>query len=373
MLELRLADDRLTPFVPVRANYIRWMQQLVDTTSARYTDEADQDDSVIGIDIGTGSTAIYALLACRMRPQWRMVGTDIDVTSLTHAAHNVALNDLDDRVKLFETSGDGPLIPLDQIGLRNAHFVVCNPPFYTSTNEMKDALTGRGKSRPPNTICTGSETEMVTDGGDLGFMLRMIKESQELRDRVQWYSAMPGKLDSLCEVVTKLKEVECTNWAIQYLTGEGGRTRRWTIAWSWADLRPPDKLARAQHLRKEVLPFPNEYSIPCGAEGGNLTRAVCEFMEALDIRWLWDESQHAGLGLVYADVWSRSARRLKDKKPVEYAEMLARSATSAPRLVVKIVVASEGIVLRWMRGEDKSLFESFCGTLKRHIDSVTKR
>lgn len=342
------------------------MQQLLDTTSASYIDDYDEYRVVKGVDIGTGASAIYALLACKVRPQWRMIGTDIDVESLTHAARNIASNDLENRIKLVETSREAPLIPLEKLGLDKLDFVLCNPPFYTSAAEMQDSLTGRGKHRPPSTVCTGTETEMVTPGGDGGFVTRIIEESLVLRKRVQWYSAMMGKLDSIYQVIEKLKEVGCSNWATHYLTAEGGKTRRWAVAWSWSDLRPPEHLARALYLRKELLPFPSEYVIAHGLPAERASLIVRDHMEPLDLRWRWDEGQKAGLALITGDVWSRRARRMEEKNPERYQQMVQGPL----QLVTKASSQENSLTVRWVRGNDQVLFEQFCEMLKRKFSEI---
>ncbi len=60
----------------------------------------------------------------------------------------------------------------------------------------------------------------------------MIEESRTLKERVQWYSSMLGKLASVAVVVARLKEVGVTNWAVACLRA-GQKTRRWAVAWSW--------------------------------------------------------------------------------------------------------------------------------------------
>ena len=93
------------------------------------------------------------------------------------------------------------------------------------------------KSQPPSSICTGAPVEMITPGGDAGFVLRMIDESLVLREKVKWYSSMLGKLGSVHVVVARLKEVGVGNWAVALLRA-GRKTRRWTVAWSFGDWRP---------------------------------------------------------------------------------------------------------------------------------------
>ena len=112
---------------------------------------------------------------------------------------------------------------------------MCNPPFYASN---ADLLTSAAeKSRPPNSACTGAEVEMVTPGGEVAFVFRMIEESLTLKERVQWYSSMLGKLSSVNTVTEGLKEKGVDNWAVKEFV-QGGKTRRWGVAWSWGDLRP---------------------------------------------------------------------------------------------------------------------------------------
>jgi 23S rRNA (adenine1618-N6)-methyltransferase len=117
------------------------------------------------------------------------------------------------------------------------------------------------KQRPPFTACTGSRNEMVTAGGEVVFISKMIDESLVLRDRVQWYSSMCGKFSSVEVLVKKLKEKEIENYAVTEFV-QGSKTRRWSIAWSFDDLRPKMSASRGlSSLAKGLLPFPSEYVI----------------------------------------------------------------------------------------------------------------
>ena len=78
---------------------------------------------------------------------------------------------------------------------------------------------------------------MVTTGGEVAFVTRMIEESDVLKDRVQWYTSMLGKLSSVSEVIEQVKKRGVGNWAVAEFV-QGTRTRRWGVAWSWGDMRP---------------------------------------------------------------------------------------------------------------------------------------
>lgn len=166
-----------------------------------------------------------------------MNATDIDPLNFSHALRNVQANGFSPRCHVMKTKPTDPLIPLAALELDHLDFTVCNPPFFTSVDEWKASIAGEGRAKGPSSVCTGAEVEMVTEGGDLGFVLRMVEESRALGKKVAWYTSMLGKLSSTIKLVEKLKEVGCKNWAVCCL-GAQHKTRRWAVGWSWRDLRP---------------------------------------------------------------------------------------------------------------------------------------
>lgn len=112
---------------------------------------------------------------------------------------------------------------------------MCNPPFYTSREEM--AQSSESKSQQPSSVCTGADVEMVTKGGEVAFVTKMIDESLNLRDRIQWYTSMLGKLSSVSVLVEALIKHGNHNYAVTEFV-QGSKTKRWALAWSWGDRRP---------------------------------------------------------------------------------------------------------------------------------------
>ena len=78
---------------------------------------------------------------------------------------------------------------------------------------------------------------MVTDGGEVAFVQRMIDESSKLRTDCHWYTSMLGKLSSVHTLIDKLKGAAVRNWAVKEFV-QGTKTRRWAIAWSFQSARP---------------------------------------------------------------------------------------------------------------------------------------
>ncbi|KAK5116598.1 hypothetical protein LTR85_009223 [Meristemomyces frigidus] len=374
---IELPDDRLCPPVPVRWNYIRWIQELLDATSDTYSDRYDPGREVVGLDIGVGASCIYSLLACSSRPQWRMAGTDIDQHSLEYARKNVEANGMNKRIKLMLSTSDSPLIPLDAMKMEELDFVMTNPPFYSSAEDMQASYTG--KQAPPSAVCTGAENEMICPGGDIGFVTRILEKSLKLRERVQWYTAMLGKMSSLQQVVAKLKEQGITNFAVTCLQA-GHRTKRWAVAWSFQDYRPRNDVARHGELVHAVLPAPTAQTIAVPSmDAKSAGERIDATVRELDVRWQWRPSSSVGLMEAKENVWSRAARRKQkfasagEKEKPKDVTMGSDGADEsgeeedAVGLAVKITCKNEAVELQWMRGSDHVLFTSFCGLLKRAL------
>ncbi|KAK3708033.1 hypothetical protein LTR37_011726 [Vermiconidia calcicola] len=377
---LELPDDRLCPPVPVRWNYVRWIQDLLDTTSDSYSDRYDPERDVLGLDIGVGASAIYPLLATSTRPRWRMAGTDIDQHSLDYARKNVDANRLSKRVKLALSTADAPIVPIDKLAVDELDFVMTNPPFYSSKADMQASYGA--KNQPPSAICTGSENEMICPGGDVGFVSRIIDESLKLRERVQWFTAMLGLLSSLQQIVAKLKEHNVTNFAVTALQA-GHKTKRWAVGWSFQDLRPRNDVARHGELVHAVLPSPTAQTIDVPLMSKEWAgERVDKILKELDVRWQWRPAMSTGVLEARENMWSRAARRRKKFDPLKQGSKQVsmveggddESEEEEPvALAVKIVCAKEVVEVRWLRGTDYILFTSFCGMLKTGLAASCDR
>ncbi|PVH88060.1 DUF890 domain protein [Cadophora sp. DSE1049] len=369
-LKISLPPDRLCPPIPNRLNYILWIQSLLDSTSDSYRDTYDVEREVLGLDIGTGASCIYPLLGCAQRPKWRFAATDIDEKSLQFAKQNVQDNGLQSRIKLLQSQPEEPLLPLDKMGFESIDFSMCNPPFYTSTSEMLSSAAL--KQRPPFTACTGSANEMVTLGGEVSFITRMIDESLILKDRVQWYTSMLGKFSSIEPLVKKLREKGVDNYAVTEFV-QGSKTRRWGLAWSFEDLRPSMQVARSVgSLQKALLPFPGEYLTASNNNQTEVGELVNETLSQLPLKWMWKSKLSIGIGFSDKAVWSRVARRHvsqgqdgamkddEDEGDMAFGFKIQVEANPGG-------VAGSRITIRWLKGHDRVLFESFCGMLKRKV------
>jgi 23S rRNA (adenine1618-N6)-methyltransferase len=270
-IDLVLPEDRLCPPVPNRLNYVRWIKELLDASSdgrQSHSDDSNSDtDTVLGVDIGSGASAIYPLLGLRQNQSWRMVCTELDQKNAQYASENLRRNGLRSRASLVpignanEVLTQQTLQALTQLageqprGALEVSFVMTNPPFYSSREEMASGSATKRDPNPNGSSCTGADVEMLCEGGEIAFVKRLITESIRLRNetmsipdkrtgnaiqtniQINWWTAMLGKLSSVSTIAEALKSADCTNYTVtEFIQGE--KTRRWAVAWSWLGFRP---------------------------------------------------------------------------------------------------------------------------------------
>lgn len=294
------------------------------------------------------------------------------------------LNKLQSKIRLLKREPSDDLIPLADLKADDSlDFIMMNPPFYTSDEEM--VMAAENKSRPPNTACTGAPNEMISEGGEVAFVGRLLEESLRTRERVRWYTSMLGKASSLKMLVDKLREAKIDNYAVSELV-QGNKTRRWTLGWSFLPMRPSEHAARSLRsaVWKKVLPPVVEtelVSLEAKTNVGPLISKINETIECLDLlSWSWDKALSKGLGRASENVWSRAWRRKKQLEARDKAsnpeEPSDLGETKLCRFGFAVSVRAESekvsVILRWVEGHDQVLFESFGGYVLRPLRAFKK-
>jgi 23S rRNA (adenine1618-N6)-methyltransferase len=254
-----------------------------------------------------------------------------------------------------------------------------NPPFYSSSDEL--SASAAKKSLAPSTACTGAPVEMVTPGGEVAFVTRVIEESLVLRERVTWYTAMVGFLSSLTSLVERLKKEDVGNYAVTEFV-QGSKTRRWALAWSFGARRPEERVVRGvnvQSLAKSVLPPSTQIkfveAIP-PQELGSFIESLVEKIKDLDLEsWNWDRQALQGIGKAPDKVWARAWRRMKKRQEAGNLPTAMENTDVKKSLGFKITIRvqrdeSVEVMCRWLEGYDATVFESFGGFLKTTIESA---
>ncbi|KAI3618076.1 duf890 domain protein [Moniliophthora roreri] len=358
-LKIQIPDDRLCPPVPNRLNYLLWIQDILRACP-------NTNEEVVGIDMGISDIPSSRMSIGRLgnlEIYWNC--EEIDELSYTSAKQNVESNNLAERITIVKirAEADEPILaPLftSSTSQRFA-FTMCNPPFYASHEEMLHSA--EAKELAPNAVCTGAPTELLTPGGEIAFITKMIHEStdQATRERCLWYTSMLGKLSSLGPIVDKLKEYGIDNYALtQFIQGQ---TKRWGVAWSFTDLRLPDAIARIQNPSiTQYLPPRNtiRQSVPTPTTLDTVAHIVSSIggsvSTARRVEYMIVEAR--------GDTWSRAARRRQGKtEAVDSSQGVKMTCT----IVVLETEKEKQVVFQWTKGRDRTLFESFSSHVCRKL------
>lgn len=223
-LNVQLPENKLSPTLPLRLNYIHWIEDLLHHVGIT--------ENVAGIDIGCGASCIYSLLAVRLNDNWKMSALEIDNDNLKFAKENVSTNRLDENISVVDQEGSSSIF--DKLLASNPQqksFCMCNPPFFSSPDEVFQSENRTGNRKRPRSQNSGTPSELIfEDGGELGFVKKILNESVQLKEKVQIYTTMLGCKKNVPQLVDEIRkrniESVTTTEFIQ------GKTTRWGVAWS---------------------------------------------------------------------------------------------------------------------------------------------
>ncbi|KAI9285370.1 hypothetical protein BC943DRAFT_360465 [Umbelopsis sp. AD052] len=389
-LDVDIPENTLCPPIPNRLNYILWIEDLLSESQVKMT-------PVRGIDIGVGASCVYPLLGCATNKSWQFIGTEVDADSVKSARSNVNRNDLQGQITIYHNRDRSRTLPLDKLeseGIISPDdefaFSMCNPPFYGSSDEIQAGIDN--KIDDPAAICTGTESEMITEGGEVQFITNMIEESLKWKNRIKWYTTMIGKGETLSKIRQKLIENNASayhrnekgredgNHALNHIFIQQinnftvtefnqGRTKRWGFAWSFGEERVANhdgpvtkkiRLAQAPKSHFSTL-------LPCHA--AKAQEDLLEILNDLDASQLTVASECIS-GSMVANTWSRKARRQRAQNAntaKKDTEVSAEILFSFRFDIQNVDKDNAMVIVTWTKGKQREVFESFWNHVKKRM------
>lgn len=247
-LQVDLPPDKLIPVLPLRLNYILWLEDMENALGWK------SQTIVKGLDIGCGASCIYPLLGVvHSKHRWRMVGLELMEDSVQWAGRNVEKNGLKDNIEVVQQkSNDGSILKHFMSGRESFDFCMCNPPFFNDDAVSHENRTSRRKE--PSNAATGSDKELRTEGGELCFLEQIIDESLELKERITVYTSMIGHKKNFEEIIRVMKRRSISNVTTTRFCQ--GNTTRWAVAWSFSSAailsNVPDRFEQETASRKVI-------------------------------------------------------------------------------------------------------------------------
>ena len=204
----------LCPPIPGRVDYLHVMADLLAENQPA---GIPRGKGVRVLDVGVGASCIYPILG-RAEYGWSFVGTDIDPTALAAARKIVHSNSLlHGFVELrHQTSRLQTFQNVTQPGEQFA-FSLCNPPFHADAGDAAEGtlrklrhLAGRTLPRDTPVVMNfgGRSSELISQGGEIGFATRMIAQSARLPSLCGWFSCLISKSEHLPAIESALKSAK---------------------------------------------------------------------------------------------------------------------------------------------------------------------
>lgn len=228
----------LCPPIPGRADYLH---TLADLLGDSHDGQIPTGPTLVGLDIGTGANLVYPLIG-QHEYQWRFVGSDIDQKALDNAKRILTDNPKVQPHISLRHQPDPDSIFRGVIELNERFdFTLCNPPFHPSAGAAKDAnrqkwqKLNKGKALDDNPSLNfgGQSTELICNGGESGFLARMITESAGLAQQVFWFSSLVSKAANVAALEKQLRELGATD--VRALEMAQGEKHSRLLAWTFLD------------------------------------------------------------------------------------------------------------------------------------------
>jgi 23S rRNA (adenine1618-N6)-methyltransferase len=234
----------LCPPIPGRVDYIHYVADLLNVY------KLDKNKPIRLLDIGTGASGIYAILACQVYG-WHCTASDINQLSLENVANVLSHNaTLDQRIQLRRQHHKNHIF--EGIIQADDYFdvSVCNPPFHAS---LAEALSSNQKKRDNLALSRhkksskktrqdvkalnfgGQQAELWCDGGERAFLMTMMNESKAYGHQCRWFTSLVSKSEHLAMLKKKLRELEAKQ--IKEIEMKQGNKITRILAWTFSNAK----------------------------------------------------------------------------------------------------------------------------------------
>lgn len=357
-------SDNLFPRVPGRLAYIEFIiQDIINPheiiSSSNYTI----------LDIGTGAYSIYpillsqTLLKSHIDGIVKIIGTDIDHESVENSKKLINYNTLNDSITIVETKKDRNLFSFLNNNKSDTIITICNPPFYASRKEFQELQDKKVDSKTLLPL-SGTDNELITDGGELSFLIRMVNDSQMFskfcrRKKLTWFTSLISRYSTLEPIITYLsKDIHIKDYFVKDI--RIGNTTRWVLCWNFNNCKL--KQIRISKNLQKLQSFQTVLHIP----NAKLNKSILSINQLLLQRTCQKlatevvDENHIIINTDIGDCWSRKYRRSRQ----EASNKVDRTPIIRHSFILERLNDTNAIFV-WYYGDDYQLFQSLQGFINR--------
>lgn len=231
-LQWSVPRGALCPPIPGRSDYLHHLADLISEGRGTPLRGA----SVRVLDIGTGANCIYPMIGAS-EYGWSFVGSEIDKASMHWARQIVRINLAIAKRVECRWQPDPTKCFTNIVGTHEKFAAsMCNPPFHASAAEAAEGSQrkrrnlGLAKSAAPLNF-GGSSSELWCEGGEVGFIQRMIADSTRFTRNIQWFTTLVSKSEHLPVLKKALKSVDAAD--VRTIPMVQGQKASRMLAWTF--------------------------------------------------------------------------------------------------------------------------------------------
>jgi 23S rRNA (adenine1618-N6)-methyltransferase len=207
VLNWDIPNGYLCPPIPGRADYVHYVADILASDNAGVVPTGK---AIKCLDIGIGANAIYPIIG-HQEYGWSFVGADIDPVSTKSANAIVNLNEgLKNEIEVRIQENKNHFFEGIINNGERYDVSFCNPPFYASPeeaqekNQKKNQNLGIKNLNTPVRNFGGNANELWCEGGELKFIISMIRESVKFADSCKWFTSLVSKKEYLERIYKEL-------------------------------------------------------------------------------------------------------------------------------------------------------------------------
>ncbi len=246
LLHWDFPDGFLCPPIPGRADYLHCAADLLATgAEQKGQDSIPRGRCVRVLDIGVGANGVYPLIG-HGEYGWSFVGSDIHPAALKSVEKILAGNPSFARgIELRRQTSPkriftGVIAPSEEFDL-----TLCNPPFHATAAEAQAGSQRKwrnlGKADPAERQggadarlnFGGQAAELWCEGGEMGFISRMIEDSARFRGGCAWFTTLVAQAVHVPKLEHKAKRAGAVT--VRTIDMAQGQKRSRILAWTFLD------------------------------------------------------------------------------------------------------------------------------------------
>lgn len=229
-----IPDGYLCPPIPGRADYIHYASDLLASGN---DGDIPKGRKIKVLDVGVGANCVYPIIGHR-EYGWSFVGSEIDSIAIKAATNIITINSslknaIEVRLQSNKTAIFKDIIHKEE----QFDLTICNPPFHASAlaalegSQRKVRNLGNKNYEKPTLNFGGQGSELWTDGGEVGFIGKMIAESKLYSQQCFWFTSLVSKSENLPAIYAMLDRAGVLETRTNSMTTGNKVTR--IVAWTF--------------------------------------------------------------------------------------------------------------------------------------------